>query len=421
MIKKNKIYMLILLSIFTSGIFAQTNSLDSLIDQVLKVSPELKMLRSKYSASENRINENSNLPDPTLTLGFANLPINSFSFTQEPMTGKIIGLSQAIPFPGKLGSLAEVSEKDAEIIKQEINDARNEIVKNVSQNYYELIYARKALLIERESKNLLQKISEVVNANYTVLKASQQNILKVQLEITGINDKIEELKSKENSTAAILNSYLLRNQDSQVYTDSLPEIKYHTLTQTQLDSLAIQNRSFLIGIELAKEKAQLQEKLSKYDFYPNFNLSVQYSQRDKIAKTNTPLDDFFSFMVGISLPLNYGGKVTSKIDESAAIQNMYEEQYQMSIQMLNGNFGSSISKLNSLKERIKLINEALLPQAQHTYSSSLSSYQVGEVDFINVIDAQNKLFQIETNLYRLKTDYLKEIEELKFLTGSKEL
>ncbi|MCZ7616388.1 MAG: TolC family protein [Ignavibacteriaceae bacterium] len=109
--------------------YSQTNdsSLDSLINQALLVSPKLKMLKAKYNASESRIEVNSNLPDPMLTLGLMNLPTNSFSFTQEPMTGKIVGLSQAFPFPGKLGSVADVAEKDAEIVTKEISDSENEI------------------------------------------------------------------------------------------------------------------------------------------------------------------------------------------------------------------------------------------------------------------------------------------------------
>ena len=126
-------------------------------------------------------------------------------------------------------------------------------------------------------------------------------------------------------------------------------------------------------------------------------------------------------MVGISLPINYGGKVSSKVESAEATQQMYEEQYNLSLQVLNGSFGTSLAKLKSLKSRIKLVGNALLPQAQQTYTSSLSDYQVGKVDFINVIDAQNKLFQVETNIYRLKTDYLKEIENLKFLTGTQNL
>lgn len=82
--------------------FAQTESLQELIGIAIEVSPKIKMLEMKKQAAENRIAQNSNLADPMLTLGLTNLPVNSFSFTQEPMTGKIIGLSQAFPFPGKL-------------------------------------------------------------------------------------------------------------------------------------------------------------------------------------------------------------------------------------------------------------------------------------------------------------------------------
>lgn len=399
----------------------KNNTLDSLVNLALQVSPKLKMLNYKYYAAKSRIEVNSNLPDPMLTLGLANLPTNTFSFTQEPMTGKIIGLSQAVPFPGKLSAVEDVASKDVEIVQQEVDDSRNEIIKNVSQNYYELIYVRKAIDVANENSKLLNEVAKVVRTNYSVAKASQQNLFKVELEITNLNDKIVELKNKENSLLAIINAQLLRKQDVPVYTDDLPSIKYYEYTQKQLDSMSVHNRPFLTGIELAKQKAVLQEKLARYDFYPNFNFSIQYSQRDRIAATNMPLADFASFFIGISLPFNYGGKVSSKIEESEAMQNMYNEQYNLSLQVLNSNFGSSVSKLNSLRERIKLTEDAELPQAQQTFSTSLSSYQVGQVDFINVIDAQSKLYQVETNLYRLKTDYLKEIEELKFLTGSKDL
>jgi outer membrane protein TolC len=60
----------------------------------------------------------------------------------------------------------------------------------------------------------------------------------------------------------------------------------------------------------------------------------------------------------------------------------------------------------------------LLPQAKQNLTATLSHYQVGHIDFINVIDAQDQLFKIETNLYRLITDYLKQVAELEFLVGT---
>ena len=191
-----------------------------------------------------------------------------------------------------------------------------------------LVFVRKAIEVANESKRLLKDIAEVVRANYSVSNASQQNLLKVELEITNVTDRIEELKSKEKSITAMINAQLLRNTQYDINTNDLPKIEYLKISEDKLDSLAKSFRPFLDGIQLAKQKAVLMGDLANYDYYPNFNLALQYSQRDRIAKTNMPLDDFFSVMVGLSIPLNYGGKVTAKVEEAEAMQNLYEEQYQ---------------------------------------------------------------------------------------------
>ena len=393
-------------------------TLKSFIELAIEVSPKIRMLEMKQLAASNRIEQNSNLPDPMLTLGLVNLPVNSFSFTQEPMTGKIVGLSQAFPFPGKLSEQADVNRKDVDIVEQEILDAKNEIRKNVIKSHTELLYFRKAIEIANTNKDLLNNIAEVVRTKYSVSTASQQNLLKVELEITNLTEKIEDLHSKENSQLAIINALLLRPSDSVINTNEIQAIKYQQFTVESLVDSAIKHRPFLEGIKEAKEKESHKNSLAGYEYYPNFNLAIQYSFRDKIERTNTPLDDFFSVMVGISLPLNYGGKVSSKIEETVAMQSLYDEQYQMSLQVLKISFGSSIAKLNSLQQRIKLISEGSLIQANENLKSTLTSYQVGQVDFLNVIDAQNSLLKIENDLYRLKTDYLNEIAELEFLTGT---
>ena len=417
----NKIRILIIgFTLFlTTFLQAQTDSLQNLINLAIELSPKIKMLEMKKQAASNRIEQNSNLPNPILTLGFGNLPVNTFSFTQEPMTGKIVGLSQAFPFPGKLSEQADVNRKDVDITEQEVLDAKNEIRKNVEKNYNELMFVRKSIEVAESSKALLKNIAEVVRTKYSVSSASQQNLLKVELEITNLNEKIEYLKSKEKTQLAMLNSLLLLPVESEIHIDSFPEITFRKFTIEELIDSSKINRPFLEGIKEAQEKEVLKQSLANYDYYPNFNLALQYSFRDKIASTNTPLPDFFSVMVGISLPINYGGKVSSKVEETESMQKLYDEQYDLSLQVLRSSFGSSISKLNSLKERIKLISEGSLIQANENLKTTLTSYQVGQVDFLNVIDAQNSLLKIENDLYRLKTDYLNEIAELEFLTGTK--
>ena len=410
---------LIALILLTNTIYisAQSQELDLLVEEAIFLSPKVKMLEAKRNASFSRIDKKSNLPDPVLTLGFVNVPTNSFSFDQDPMTQKIVGLKQTFPFPGKLGSIEDAAAVDTLIIDQEIVDAKNEIRKIVSTKYYKISYMRRAILLSEESKNLLETISEVVSTRYTVASASQQNLIKVYLEITSITEKIEKLNSMEKALVAELNSLLLRSDNSVIETDDFDKIDLIEINAEELESLAKKYRPYLKGIELAEQKAKLTQNVVEKEFYPNFTLGVQYSYRDKLASTNMSLNDLFSVVVGISLPFNYGGKVSAKVEESVSMQKFYSEQYLFSLQNLQGNFGSAVSRLESIEERIVLFEEGLLPQAKQNFSSALAGYQVNEVDFLNVIDAQNQLFKIETNLYKLKIDYLTQVAELEFLVG----
>ena len=396
----------------------RNETLQDLINTAIDVSPKLSMLRAKRNVAENKIPQNSNLPNPMLMLGLMNLPTNTFSFNQEPMTQKVVGLQQSIPFPGKLSSMEDAAAIDTLIIDKEIKDAENEIRKNVKNKYYSLSFFRKSIQLAKESKKLLEKISDVVSTKYSVSTANQQNLIKVQLEITNISDRIEDLKSKESSTLSELNALLLKEADSPIQTETFDSIKTLNVTVKQLDSLSRTNRPFLQGIQLSQEKGKLKQKVAEKDYLPNFTLGVQYGQRGILEKTGMEQSDFLSFSLGISLPINYGGKISSKVDEAVSMQELYSQQYYQALQYLNGVFGTDVADLNSLVERINLFQDGLLPQAQQNLSSTLASYQVNKVDFINVIDAQNQLFKIETNLYKLKTDYLKKIAELEFLTGT---
>ncbi|MCK5457446.1 MAG: TolC family protein, partial [Melioribacteraceae bacterium] len=173
-----KVLMSILLLVFFTTNYAQHQNeyLDNLIDEAIQVSPKIKMLRSKMDVAGSKIEQGTNLPDPMLTLGLVNMPINSFSFTQEPMTGKIIGLTQAFPFPGGLGTASDVKAMDTLIVAQEIEDFKNEIRKSISTLYFDLRYVRKEIILSKESKSLLEQISEVVKSKYEVSEASLQNI-----------------------------------------------------------------------------------------------------------------------------------------------------------------------------------------------------------------------------------------------------
>jgi len=419
MISKSHFLIFLYLFSFYNAIAQPNNNLDELISEAIALSPQIKQIEAKLKVSESKIDQISNLPDPILTLGLTNMPVNSFSFTKEPMTGKMVSVSQGFPFPGKLSISAKTLGKDIDIVSKEIEEEKNKLRFQIINTYYDLGFIREKIKTTEQIKMLYQTIKEVVKTKYEVNTASQQNIFKIEIELTRFDDELSELKSKEKITLATLNTILFRKSESFISTVYLDT--FYVLDNLNVDSLiqmAELNRPALAQIRLLKIKSIDMEEQANYQFYPDFNLMLQYSQRDKISKTDTDLNDFFSVILGIKLPINYGGKYSAKVNEAISLQDMYKQQYQNSLQMLRISLESSKAKLNSLIEREKIIKEGALVQARENFNSALASYQVNEVDFINVTDAINKIMSLENNLYKLRTDYYKEIAGLEFLTGT---
>lgn len=416
-----KVLMSILLLVFFTTNYAQHQNeyLNNLIDEAIQVSPKIKMLKSKMAVAGSKIEQGTNLPDPMLTLGLVNMPTNSFSFTQEPMTGKIIGLTQAFPFPGGLGTASDVKAMDTLIVAQEIEDFKNEIRKSISTLYFDLRLVREEIVFSNESMSLLKQISEVVKSKYEVSEASLQNIIQVEVQITRVQERIETLLGRENAILSEFNALLLREESSTVETNEIAPIKNNTYSSVALIKTANEFRPFLKGIELSEQKSKLMENYADYSYYPNFQVGLQYTQRDYSSVTGQNWNDFFSVVVGVTLPLGYGGKYSSKVNEAKYLQSFYREQYSSSIQSLNQAFGKITAKLNELHIREKLISQTLLSQAEQALQASLSDYQVGRIDFVNVINTENDILKIKTDLLKIRTEYSKNIAQLEFLVGTK--
>jgi len=414
--------LLMLLIIFLSFVGLQfgqekNESLQDLITEATKVSPKIKMLQSKFDLAKSNIEIGTNLPDPVLTLGLVNMPTNSFSFTQEPMTGKIVGLSQAIPFPGALSSASDVKAVDTSIVGEETLDLQNKIRKDVSDLYYSLQVIREDIRLSRESIQLLNQISNVVKRKYEVGNASLQNIIQVEVQITRVKDKLESLKGKENSAIAKLNALLLRGENSTILTDKITPITSYNVKSDSLLKIARLNRPLLQKIKFGELKAQYMKKQAEYSFYPNFKLGLQYSQRDYSAKTGTNFTDFLSVVVGVTIPINYGGNKTEKVNKAIHLQSFYNNQYNSALQDLQHSFGNINAKISELENREFLITKSLLPQAEQSYKASIADYQVGKIDFVNVIKAENDILNIKTELAKVRVDYSKNISQLEYLSG----
>ena len=130
------------------------------------------------------------------------------------------GISQAIPFPGKLALREQAAAFEAEAASQNVTEVRWRLLSEVKTTWWLIFYLDRTLQIADSNYALLQQFVEIARTKYEVGEGLQQDVLLAQLELSKLLDQQLMLKASRRNAAASLNALLDKPANSEV---RLPE------------------------------------------------------------------------------------------------------------------------------------------------------------------------------------------------------
>ncbi len=378
----------------------QPLSIAAATTEVVEANPDLAAISARAEALAALPDQLGTLPDPQLSFKLVNLPIDSFSFTQEGMTQAQFGFSQSLPFPGKLGLRQEAAQAMASAAGFGVDELRLKLVRDVKMVWWNLFFLDRALEVVVNNQTLMRQFIEVAESKYRVGKGLQQDVLLAQLELSKLFDSQVDLEGIRRNEVIRLNTLLNRPATaSVVLPDKAGENVPSLRGESVLVARAAQVRPLLAAREQRLEAARLQLNLAKKDYYPDFNVGASYGLRQGNNPNGTTRDDFFSLMFGMSLPLYTGTKQDRAVDQRNAEHLGQRYALADDLNRVEAAIGKALSDYRRGSEKADLFKTGIIPQAEQTVSSMLAGYQVNKVDFLNVMRAQITLYNYETQYW----------------------
>ena len=411
-----KIYTAIFLLGFAAGYSQDTANLDDLINEALNNNPHLKSFYNKSQADLTKIPQAGSLPDPVLSLNIMNLPVNSYDFDQEPMTGKQIALMQKFPFPGKLGLKENIYSENAEISKQNYSELKNQVKNEVKNNYFDLFFVDTAIKTTEKNQTLVQEFVKIAETKYSVGKGLQQDVLKAQVELSKMTDKLIQLQQKREVLEARINTLLNRPVESKLSNAKEPSFFNLNFDFSVLKQMAIENRPLIHAWQAMKRQSDEKLNLARKDYWPDFSISVAYTQRDAL-QNGMPGYDFLSGGISLNLPIYFSSKQSKKVEETQYGKKMNEENYTNVVNQVLFALDNKLSESAKNAKLVDLFKTGIIPQASQSLESAMTGYQTDKVDFLTLINNQMTLFNYELDYYRVLSDYNKNIADLEFIVG----
>jgi outer membrane protein TolC len=328
----------------------------------------------------------------------------------DPSSARVLRFSQEVPFPGKLSLQGQIAsaEADAELWKYE--QVRREVVSELKMNYYDLLLAQQLTDVVGKSRTLLQQFSEISEARYRVGQGAQQDILKAQVEVSRLLDRLATLRRERDTALARINTLLYRPPDTPV--GPMPEVSKPRFDWTldQLYQKAVTSNPDVRINRRVIDRGELAVSLAKKSFYPDFEVEFSYFNR-------RDLPEMYGLMFKAKVPLYFWRKQRPELESATASLLGQRRQYDNTLSTLYFRLKDLFLKISADANLLELYGGAIVPQATLALESSISSYRVGAVDFLSLLSNQGTVLEYEMKYYEVLTDYCKTLVTLESLTG----
>ncbi|MCD2453376.1 TolC family protein [Methylicorpusculum oleiharenae] len=396
-------------------------SLQAATELAVQDNPGLAQINARAQAMAAIPSQVGTLPDPAISFSSLNLPTDTFDTRQEPMTQMQFGVSQSIPFPGKLALNEQAAGFAAEAAAHDVIEARWRLLRDVKKIWWSLFYLDRALEIIKANQDLLRQFVAIAQTKYQVGEGLQQDVLLAQLELSRLLDNELVLVGTRERAKAQLNALLDRPADQQI---ALPKAVSETLPNLMAESALFEQaenaRALLASRRESVNVAQTRLELAKKDYFPDFNVGASYGIRDNTL-ANADRADFLSMKLSMTVPIFLDSRQAKAVDQrtSELMQQRYELQDEWN--RVRADISTAYSDFHQTKNQVVLFKSGIIPQARQTVASMLAGYQVGKVDFLNLVRSQITLYNYETQYWKALSEANQALAQLSAMVGKEEI
>src|SRR5690606_4455740 len=304
--------------------------------------------------------------------------------------------------------------------------------------YYEIYFLDRALDVTERNEALVADFARLTSVRYGVGQGTQPDVLNAQVERTGLEDRLVQLRQQRVSALARLNALLGRPTGAPLPETELPELvraaasvysaaAAPTFASTAVDreegatvggrsvadlqQLALEHNPMIQAHRRRIEAQRRAVALAGKAKLPDVQVSAGYGYRAGAG-------DVLSFNVSVPVPIFAARKQDRHVDEAAATLAEYEAQYDGIVNELNAEIARFVADIERARSQLVLLRDGILPQARASLASATSAYRVGSVDFLTLLDAQVKLYRHELDHHRLLADFAMNVAALERAVGT---
>ncbi|MCK4282721.1 MAG: TolC family protein, partial [Candidatus Brocadiae bacterium] len=353
--------------------------------------PGLQAAFNRWKAALERVPQAEALAHPRFTYRYFIREVETRVGPQE----QGFALAQTLPWFGKLALRGGRAWEAAEAARMRYEMEKLRLFYQVKDAYYEYYHLGRAIAVVGEQFAFVKYIEEVLRARYRAAASQHADVIRAQVELGKLDDRLRALKDLQQPVVARLNAALNRPLDAplpwpteiaQKAADATDEEILAWLPVTSPELREFEHR-------IAREEYGI--RLARKGYYPDVTVGLGYIDTgSSVMATRDSSKDPVVATVSVNLPVWFR-KLEAGVREAEALKRAAVSARRERANSLGSRVKMVLYKFRDAERKINLYRDTLIPKGKQSLNASQTAFRAGTASFLDLVDAIRMLLEFE--------------------------
>lgn len=367
-------------------------SIEQAVAEALQSNPDIQAASKRVTLARLKIATARSLDDPMLMIRDWDTPLRKPWDLNQAQA--MFSIQQTFPGSSKRALRGSIAADGADAAGDDLQTMRQDVSARVRELCAGLLRNAKEMQLHGQQAEVLKESLASVLSQYTSGQATQADVLRAQMATTRLSEHLLELEQEHDDATAQLNALMGRGPDRTLEitgdfgeVENLPSIE-------ELERVAIENRPELAGLRAIHSGSAHTALLSRLAMKPDLTVAAGYM----LMPSGSNFRNAYMAELSMNLPSLNRGRHEGESRQADAAADVAQEELDARTSAVFLEVRQAQIEVQTAQARMNLYRKTLLPQAEATFKASTAAYQNNRGELMNVIDSENLLLDIQTDL-----------------------
>lgn len=291
-------------------------------------------------------------------------------------------LSQEFELGGQRRWRTRAASAALEQTRWEVQDAQRELVKEVKETFYRLVFLEEKLAFADQAMDLAQQLLRIAEERYRAGDSPQLDVNLALVELQNVIRQRDEARRQWRQARFTLNRLLGRPVDTELAVSGTLDVPPLALDHGQWRRQALQQRPDLQGRGAAVEVATGELGLAKAERVPDLEVGFLFARQ----VTGERVERTFGGSIAFALPL--WNRRRGEIEAAQARRRAAELQRSALQHSVETEVATALAEVEQLRSAVQLYQETILPQSRENLTLLRQVFAAGEVGIVPLVTEQ---------------------------------